>query len=407
MNLLFLTNYYPPAHIGGYEELCAEIRWGLINKGHQISVLTSRRAAGVQPEAGVYRVLHNEIDYQSKFPSLTSFLMAGKKQRENLTRLDEVFSQIQPQGVLVWGMWNLHRQLVAWLERRHDIRVAYYLADYWPTLPSAVSLHWTSTRDYTTKGIIRRLVGKVILTTLPGLSRVPELKFQHVYCVSQALYQRLRADKIIPGNAQVIYNGINLDQFKYQEKNPTARQIRFLYSGRLSPEKGLETLLLAFAILHRAGQPASLSIVGTGEARFREHLQKIACDQGIAAQATFFGSLDRNRMPEMLSEHDVMIVPSVWAEPMPRAIQEAFACGLAVIGSRTGGIPEIVQDEVTGLTFTPGDADSLANCMLRLNEHPHLIPEYARRGRKLVEEKFNILRMTEKLEIELSKLVPS
>ena len=72
---------------------------------------------------------------------------------------------------------------------------------------------------------------------------------------------------------------------------------------------------------------------------------------GLDSKIRFVGQVDRYEMPSVMIEHDVLVFPSVWEEPLARVVQEAMASGLVVIGTVTGGTAEILRDGVTGLTF--------------------------------------------------------
>ncbi len=84
-----------------------------------------------------------------------------------------------------------------------------------------------------------------------------------------------------------------------------------------------------------------------------------------------------------------VIVPSEWYENNPRTVLEAYALGKPVIGSRVGGIPELVKDGVTGLTFEPGNVEDLCKKIEYMLSHKDKVLEMGRNARKLVEEKFN------------------
>jgi glycosyltransferase involved in cell wall biosynthesis len=84
------------------------------------------------------------------------------------------------------------------------------------------------------------------------------------------------------------------------------------------------------------------------------------------------------RIGEALDWADYLVVPSVWWENSPVTIREAYHCGVPVIASRLGALPEKVVEGVTGLLFTPGDADALARVLRRTLEEPDLLPALRR-----------------------------
>jgi glycosyltransferase involved in cell wall biosynthesis len=126
-----------------------------------------------------------------------------------------------------------------------------------------------------------------------------------------------------------------------------------IYAGRLSDEKGLDTLLLAWQRL--SGIP--LKIIGDGP--LLAPLQAKAAALGLSA-VSFHGRLARNKTLEMIKLARFLVAPSQCYENFPMGIVEAFACAVPVVCSRLGGMREIVQDGQTGWHFSPGDPADLA-----------------------------------------------
>ena len=135
MRILFLSNLYPPNDIGGYEQQCQEVAIALLDRGHQVRVLTSRYGLQTSDQSRddyVTRTLFLEsdlnfyrpIDYLFKH---TSQLKANEKE------LNRFLNEYNPEIVVVWGLWNLSMNLPFWLENRRPNRVVYYVASYWPS----------------------------------------------------------------------------------------------------------------------------------------------------------------------------------------------------------------------------------------------------------------------------------
>ncbi len=143
----------------------------------------------------------------------------------------------------------------------------------------------------------------------------------------------------------------------------------------LRPEKGLNTLLDAFAQVHRAYPETRLVIVGNGsvsrdlEARRQAlHLENVCHFEPATANVT-----------EWLHAIDVFVLPSL-SEALSNSLMEAMACGCCAVASRTGGNPELIDHDRTGLLFTPGDAAGLTQCMSRLAASPELRERLAEAG---------------------------
>ncbi len=136
------------------------------------------------------------------------------------------------------------------------------------------------------------------------------------------------------------------------------------YAGALIPEKGVAVLLRACAGLPDAGW--RLVIVGDGPERSR--LLALAGELGISNRTDFLGPRSSTQMPDVYPAFDALVLPSLsrpnWKEQFGRVLIEAMACGLPVIGSDSGEIPNVVGD--CGLIFPEGDAGALRDCIAGL-----------------------------------------
>jgi glycosyltransferase involved in cell wall biosynthesis len=155
-----------------------------------------------------------------------------------------------------------------------------------------------------------------------------------------------------------------------------------LFAGRLSPEKGLRTLLEA----DRMGfLRVPVVIAGDGPLMFK--LGEAASQPG--SRLKVLGAIDRPRLQQLMRDASALVVPSLWYEPCPMVIIEALAAGLPVVCSALGGLPELIGEGAAGLTFTPGDPVALAAAV---NRFASVTPETAtlRQGaRTQYEERFS------------------
>jgi glycosyltransferase involved in cell wall biosynthesis len=138
-----------------------------------------------------------------------------------------------------------------------------------------------------------------------------------------------------------------------------------LYFGRLSPEKGISTLLEALSSLD-----ATVPVYIVGEGPEEARLRSLAKDRGIAA--SFTGYLTDKALEDAISGAKVVVVPSECYENAPLSILEAFAYAKPVIGSRIGGIPEMIDDGINGFLFEPGNSEDLRS---KIEAVVHLLPE--------------------------------
>jgi glycosyltransferase involved in cell wall biosynthesis len=164
-----------------------------------------------------------------------------------------------------------------------------------------------------------------------------------------------------------------------------------LYVGRLSPEKGLRTLLSAWAAL---GTPIPLDIVGDGP--MREELEGYA-RQNALSNVRFRGNLKRDQVMTAMKAARCLLFPGECYEGLPHTVLEAFACGTPVIASRMGAAQEVVLDGSVGVQFTPGDAKDLASKTEWAWAHPARLAEMGREARREFEAKYTAERNYELL----------
>lgn len=154
------------------------------------------------------------------------------------------------------------------------------------------------------------------------------------------------------------------------------------YAGRLVPEKGLDTLLTAVA-----GLPTEVTLRIIGGGPLLDELRDRARRQGLAGRVTFVPPVPPAEVAAQMRELDVLVLPSrttrTWKEQFGRVLTEAMACGVPVVGSDSGAIPEVVGD--AGLIFPEGDASALAGILRSLLASPETRADLARRGLERVQ----------------------
>lgn len=186
-------------------------------------------------------------------------------------------------------------------------------------------------------------------------------------------------------SVSVVPYGIDLDQFQPQER-PARREVVVGTVARLSQEKGLDTLLRAFARLAGDGREIRLVIAGDGPERRK--LARLAGDLDIESRTEFRGEVKHEEVPSVLAELDIFAIPSL-AEGFGVAALEAAAMKLPVVGSNVHGIPDVVDDGRTGLLVPPGDEKTLAEAISRLADDAELRREMGESARAFVEERYD------------------
>ena len=201
-----------------------------------------------------------------------------------------------------------------------------------------------------------------------------------------------------------IRNGVDLDLFRPAARPHPARvaSIRCVAVSRLVRRKGIRTLLDAFALL--PAERFSLDVLGSGqeEEAMRGHAERLR----LGPRVRFHGAVDRVRLAEFYREADLFtLVP--WHEAFGNVFAEALAAGLPVVGSRIGGIPELIEHGTNGFLVPPGDPRALADAVTHLADRPEIRAAMSRANRARAEATLDWERATQSyLDLYESIIVP-
>lgn len=222
-------------------------------------------------------------------------------------------------------------------------------------------------------------------------------KIDKIIAVSSGVKNVLIEDRIAAGKITVVHDGIDLRYFQgcpkerylYQEFGIDDRTPVVGNVAALAPHKHQQNLLAAAKIVLQEIPAVRFLIVGEGE--LKEELKELARELGIEQKVFFTGF--RDDVPQILSILDLFVVSS-YLEGLGSSTLEAMAAGLPVVATRTGGIPEIVQDGVNGLLVPPRDSRELAAAMITLLRDENKRRNMGIAGKKIVEN-FSVEKMVE------------
>ncbi len=216
-----------------------------------------------------------------------------------------------------------------------------------------------------------------------------------VIAISEAVRRSLQGGEV---DVVVVYNGTNLAAFRPSARREALRaglglqpeHIAIAIVGRLTPWKGHRELLRAFAEVVREAPNARLLVVGEvafWEDTYEEELRDLAAELGVEGLVQWLGF--RSDVPDVLGASDIFALPSI-DEPFGRAVVEAMAVELPVIGTRSGGVPEIVVEGETGLLVQPGDPADLARALTRLVRDADVRRSMGKAGRARAADLFDV-----------------
>jgi glycosyltransferase involved in cell wall biosynthesis len=191
-----------------------------------------------------------------------------------------------------------------------------------------------------------------------------------------AFIANVLAKDVDPEDIVQIDNGVDIPDVAGP---PPPGEGRFVFVGRLEAVKGVDVLIRAFAVAHREYPQMTLTIAGDGPER--ASLEALVAQCGVARNVVFLGRITPTEVVRTLVDSDALVIPSVWPEAFGLVIVEAMGVGRAVLASRVGAVPEIVEHGVSGLISEPYDEAALAADMVRLASQPDLCRRLGQAGR--------------------------
>lgn len=335
-------------------------------------------------EVGIYAMQYPEnIDYQysNYFASQISFsggigakvkaLKRTMGMGDVKTSFSRLLDDFKPRVVHLHNIHSYLSPVLAEMAHKRGLHVVWTLHDYKLLCPA-----YTCTRDdkpcelcYRDKSHVLRnkcMKGSTVASLIAWLEakrwnreRI-ERSTDAFICPSQFMASKMEQGGFDKRKLHVLNNFVDptkLERFKAQDLGP--RKDYYCYVGRLSHEKGVETLLRAAALL-----PMELRIAGTGPLaeQLREHYAS-------HTHIKFLGHLNARQVSALLAEARFSVIPSQCYENNPLSVIESLCSGTPVVGARIGGIPELI-DETSGMPYAWNDGHALAEALERAWEKP-------------------------------------
>lgn len=229
--------------------------------------------------------------------------------------------------------------------------------------------------------------------------RVINWPMSGVICVSNYNYRCLTTLDVLPaGRIKRIYNGVDFSRIngRRQEHATSFRKKYQIPEGRrlvvqvswIIPEKGVQDLLAAARIV--LAQAPNVHFVLVGEGAARESFMLEAESLGLAGHVTWTGLVQDPFAEGVYDAADIICQPSRWEEAFGQVISEAMASKKPVIGTSVGGIPELVENAVSGFLIPKGDSNALAEKMLLLLNAPEVSSRMGAAGESICRNKFEL-----------------
>lgn len=351
MNIALLPSSFHP-HFGGVEELVRQLAHELVNQGHPASIFTNRwpkdlpaneRFEELPVHRFVFRVPENN------FKQMAGARLLGPATLRALCR------QIRASRASVLHVQcissNAHYALLA--QRRLRLPLV-------ATLQGELTMdaHGLFQNSAFAQDMLRRVLTQADLITACSAKTLADAE---AFCGMS-----------LGARGRVIFNAASTGDYSAAPAYPHPRPYIFAL-GRLVPQKGFDDLLRAFASLPESDH--DLLIAGDGS--LRRDLEQLASQLHIAARVHFLGRADRPKVASLFKSASFFVLPSSADEGLPVVCAEALAAGKAIVATRSGGTPEAVLHEKTGLIVDRHDVSALARAIQTLVQTPALRQSYA------------------------------
>jgi colanic acid/amylovoran biosynthesis glycosyltransferase len=218
--------------------------------------------------------------------------------------------------------------------------------------------------------------------------------------VSDSLKKRIIEAGCRPERICVHRSGIDCSKFISNGPIfPEDMHFKLLTIARLVEKKGIAYAIQAIAELKRCNHRVSYTVIGEGY--LRPSLEKLIKDLDLMDEVKLIGWQNHETVFRLLRQSHILIAPSVTVnndqEGIPNALKEAMAMGLPVVGTLHGGIPELIEDGVSGFLIPEKDVKALAGRLIFLFEHSEVWQEFGRRGSKNIRENYDIGHLNDRL----------
>jgi glycosyltransferase involved in cell wall biosynthesis len=377
MKIAFITALYPP-DVGGPAVYVSDVSSRLRHLGHEVEIVTTSTSAA--PEPGLYILTRRlpPVKYLRGFLRLCALFV---KIARLAAKVDVIF--VQSPGYVAFVVF------VAAKLRRKGLVIRF---------PGDVAWEHAYSRGLTHKGLdefLREPDGGRAARWLMSLQRIAARSADKVIAPSQYMRDAVvQAFELDPCRAHAIYHSVDSPDTERAPHSLSSEEAfniiqnrpAILYVGRLVRHKRVVDLVEAMKLLRRSRRDGHLYIAGDGAER--DSLMKKVTETGLDNHVSFLGDVSRGTALALMSQADVLVLPSLW-ESLSHVAIEAMACGTPIVSTNIRGLDEVLEHEKTALLVDPCNPIALSGAIQKLLDDHQLRLRLSQNGKDRVSEQFS------------------
>lgn len=375
LKVCFISREYPPGDFGGPGRYSHELAVGFAAAGHEVHVVTR------SPDT--YRLDLEEGAWIHRVPTPERFLpeLDGVASAHHIASMAAVYHEVnqihaqQPLDLVVAPLW-LCEGLICSLDDRFTnvvtlitaMKAVATLAEWARTSPEAQQL---------------------VRFEDEAVAQCP-----HLHAISAGILDRsIRDYNADPARSFIAPLGLRDRSQEFPRRRPEGGRLRVLYVGRLETRKGADVFLEAAARLGREFPDVEFVLAGKeiptdqGDMHRQRFEAQFAHDPDLRSRVIFTGMVTDEQLYQHYADCDIFCLPTHY-ESFGLVYVEAMIWGKPIVGSRVGGVPEVVADGDQGYLLPVGDVDAVTDALRRLIVDPGLRRRFGQRSRRLYEEKW-------------------
>jgi glycosyltransferase involved in cell wall biosynthesis len=404
MRILVITAFYPPYHSGGYELRCKDVIDHLMEKGHEVIIITNRRpdpkCDARLDEDGIFRTLHLKQRTTHVFKQILHDC-------SDMQFIDRLAKKFRPEVIYLWHIQNLSNAILPYFSHQNIPIVfdeggsgLFYLSKilnrgiyFYKNENDSIIKKWLKNSIYLAASLISSKLIK------PKWSWPENM---HVYFNSHSSAKHSQESGVPVKNPDVIHSGIKILKFPFVPRDSITAPLKIVTPGRIKPEKGTKDSILLVKKLIEENYEVQLLVVGEIQSKdYFEEINETIMKYGLSDVVRCLPMVTQDELAHIYQESDICFFPTYFKSGFSRVPLEAMASGCLVVTYGNEGSKEVVEDHKTGFIVSEGDVISAATLIEGLVKNPVHYQKMVLQARLQIEREHSMDRYIEKIEAYL------